>query len=357
MPDNDVKRVPAEKLRAFAAGVLEKVGCPKPHAEITAETLVESNLRGVDTHGVFLCDNYCKRLERGLFTPKPNVTFMKKRAALGVVDGDCGLGQVATWEATRRAVELAKECGIGAVAVRNSNHFGAAAYYAQYAASQGCIGMLWSHGESDVVPFGGRQKFFGTAPICFAAPAGFETPGYCADMATSQVAFGKIRAAGHAGKQIPPDWAVDADGNVLTKPAADDAIIKTYSAVPMAGSKGYGIAVMIESTCALLTGMPYGPHIIRKFDDWENTSALGHYVQAVDIEAFLPLDAFRRRIDEMFGELKAIPPAPGFSEVLIPGEPELRTKQERLRTGCPIAPETDELLTALGQRLGVPFPS
>ncbi|MBN1343654.1 MAG: Ldh family oxidoreductase [Phycisphaerae bacterium] len=357
MPSNDTKLIPADKLRAFAVGVFEKVGCPKEHAEITADVLIESNLRGVDTHGVFLCDNYCKRLEQGLFTPKPNVTFDKRRAALGTVDGDRGLGQPPTWLAMQKAIEMAKECGLGAVSVRNSNHFGAAAPYAIHAAERGCIGMLWSHGESDVIPFGGRKKFFGTAPICFAAPAGFDTPMYCADMATSQVAFGKIRAAGHAGKEIPPDWAVDADGNVLTKPASDDAIIKDYSAVPMGGAKGYGIAVMIEATCALLTGMPYGPHIIRKFDDWQNVSAMGHYVQAIDVEAFLPLTDFRRRIDEMFKELKAIPPAPGYKEVMIPGEPELRTKAQRLETGCPIAPETSNLLTALGKRMGVPFPS
>ncbi len=357
MTDDRAKRVSAEALRAFAAGVFEKVGCLREHAEITAGVLVESNLRGVDTHGVFLCDNYCKRLERGLFAPKPDVTFEKRRAALGTVDGGCGLGQPPTWLAMGKAIEMAKECGVGAVSVKNSNHFGAAAPYAIYAAEHGCIGMLWSHGESDVIPFGGRKKFFGTAPICFAAPAGFETPMYCADMATSQVAFGKIRAAGHAGKEIPPDWAVDADGNVLTKPASDDQIIKDYAAVPMGGAKGYGIAVMIETTCSLLTGMPYGPHIIRKFDDWESVSAMGHYVQAIDVEAFLPLDEFRRRIDGMFKELKAIPPSPGYDEVMIPGEPELRTKQERLKTGCPIVADTDTLLTALGERLGVPFPA
>jgi len=353
---SEQKTYPASVLRDFARAALRAAGCPPEHAQITAEILIESNLRGVDTHGVFLCDNYCRRLQRGLMNSRPKLTFEKTRAATGILDGDRGLGQVATCHAMTHAIELARAGGVGVVAVRNSNHFGAAAYYAQMAARRGCLGMLWSHGESDVVPFGGKRKFFGTNPICFAAPAGYNTPMYTADMATSQVAFGKIRAAGLAGKEIPAGWALDRDGNVLTHPPSQASELAEVSAVPMAGAKGYGVSVFIELTCSALTGMPFGPHIVRKFDNWQQQAALGHYVQAIDIEAFMPLDAFRRNVDEMFAELKACPTAPGFDEVLLPGEPELRTQARRERDGCPIPSEVHQLLSDLGAELGVEFP-
>ena len=341
--------IPAEKLRAFGGGVFQKVGVPKEDAKTVAEILVESNLRGIDTHGIYLCNLYARRLEKGLINPTPRFSFEKKRAGVGVLDADFSLGQLSTLEAARKAVELARGAGTGIVAVKNSNHFGAAAYYAEYCAKQDCIGLVMSDGECDVIPFGGRDKFLGTNPICCCIPAG-EYPWFCMDMATSEVAFGKVRAAAEAGKSIPPNWAVDTDGKPIT-----DAT-KAYAVVPMSGAKGYAIGLMIEILSSRLTGMPYGAHIVRKFDDWENKAFMGHYVQAMDISAFCPVDEFKRRMDELFADLKGQPRMDGVDEILIPGEPELRTKMERLREGCPIREEDADLLRQLGEDLGVPFP-
>ncbi len=171
------------------------------------------------------------------------------------------------------------------------------------------------------------------------------------DMATSEVAFGKIRAAAEAGKTIPSNWAVDRNGKPVTDPA------KAYAAVPMSGAKGYAIGVMIEILSSRLTGMPYGAHIIRKFDDWENKAFMGHYVQAIDIGAFCPVNEFKKRADEFFEDLKGQPTAPEVKEILIPGEPELRTKSLREKEGCPMREEDVRLLGQLGEELGVPFPA
>lgn len=341
--------IPAEKLRAFGGGVFQKVGVPKEDAKTVAEILVESNLRGIDTHGIYLCNLYARRLEKGLINPTPRFSFEKKRAGVGVLDADFSLGQLSTLEAARKAVELARGAGTGIVAVKNSNHFGAAAYYAEYCAKQDCIGLVMSDGECDVIPFGGRDKFLGTNPICCCIPAG-EYPWFCMDMATSEVAFGKVRAAAEASKSIPPNWAVDTDGKPIT-----DAT-KAYAVVPMSGAKGYAIGLMIEILSSRLTGMPYGAHIVRKFDDWENKAFMGHYVQAMDISAFCPVDEFKRRMDELFADLKGQPRMEGVDEILIPGEPELRTKMQREREGCPIREEDADLLRQLGEDLGVPFP-
>jgi ureidoglycolate dehydrogenase (NAD+) len=342
--------IPAEELRAFAGGVFEKVGVAEPEARITAEILVEANLRGTDTHGIYLCNVYARRLQKRLINPTPTFQFEKRRSGLGILDADFSLGQPATMEAARRAVELARDAGVGIVAVKNSNHFGAAAYYAEFCARQDCIGLVMSDGECDVIPFGGREKFLGTNPICCCVPSGIE-PWFCMDMATSEVAFGKVRAAAEAGASIPPTWAVDRDG----KPVTDAT--KAYAVVPMSGAKGYALGLMIEILSSRLTGMPYGAHIVRKFDDWENRALMGHYIQAIDIAAFCSVPEFKKRMDELVADLKSQPAAPGIEEILIPGEPEWRTKRLRQQEGCPIREEDARLLRQLGRELGVRFPA
>ena len=265
------------------------------------------------------------------------------------MDADFSLGQPATMEAARQAVALAKDAGIGLVTVKNSNHFGTASYYAEYIAGQGCIGLVVCDGECDVIPFGGREKFFGTDPICCCVPSQNQ-PWFCMDMATSEVAFGKVRAAAEAGQTIPPNWAVDQEGNPVT-----DAR-QAYAVVPMSGAKGFAFGMMIEILSSRLTGMPYGAQIIRKFDDWENRAFMGHYIQAIDIEAFCPMEEFKKSMQELISDLKRQPTAPGVKEILVPGEPEWRKKLKRSKDGCPIRKEDAELLTKLGEDFDVPFP-
>ena len=341
--------VQAQRLQEFGQAVFEKVGVPAQHAKETAEILVDANLRGIDTHGIYLSNLYARRLQQKLINPSPEFHFEKRRAGVGILDADFSLGQPATLEATRQAVRLAKDAGVGIVAVKNSNHFGTASYYAQYIAGQDCLGIVMSDGECDVIPFGGREKFLGTNPICNCVPSG-KQPWFCMDMATSEVAFGKVRAAAEAGKIIPPNWAVDRDGNPVT-----DAT-QAYAVVPMSGAKGYALGLMIEILSSRLTDMPYGAHIIRKFDDWENKAFMGHYIQAIDIEAFCPVDEFKTGMDELIDDLKSQPKAKGVAEILIPGEPEWRTKIRREKAGCPIRKEDADLLHQLGEDMGVPFP-
>ncbi|MCL5099203.1 MAG: Ldh family oxidoreductase, partial [Candidatus Omnitrophica bacterium] len=179
--------------------------------------------------------------------------------------------------------------------------------------------------------------------------------GFTIDMATSEVAYGKIIAAGRAGKTIPVGWAVDQDGNPVTHPSNVESILSRYSALPMSGPKGYGLATMIEWMCGVMAGMPWGPHIVRKFDDFDHRAPIGHYVQALDVSAFIPIDLYRQQVDQFCAELKAVPPAPGFSEVMLPGEPELRTAAHRAQAGCPIPSDQVQLLRRLADDLGVPF--
>jgi ureidoglycolate dehydrogenase (NAD+) len=347
--------VSAEELVRFASAILNGAGVPEASARLAAEIIVEANLRGVDTHGVWYLDVYARRLRKGLINCTPNLAFETRGASFGILDADHGLGQLAAFQAMEHAVVMARKTGIAAVSVRNSNHFGAAAYYAMWAARRNCLGLVWSTSETYVVPYGGKERFFGTNPMAISAPPGKRFPGFTLDMATSEVAYGKIIAAGKAGTKIPPGWAVDQDGQPVTDPSNVDSILAHYSALPMSGPKGYGLATMIEWMCSLMTGLPWGPHIVRKFEDWENRAPIGHYVQAIDVEAFMPIESYRERVDQFCAELKAVPPAPGFSEVMLPGEPELRTAERRAQAGCPLPADQVLLLKHLAEDLKVPF--
>jgi ureidoglycolate dehydrogenase (NAD+) len=347
----EMKTVQAEKLVRFGKEILAKVGVSEADAAKVAEILVESNLRGVDTHGIYLVNLYSKRIEKGLINPKPDMKFERTRTATGVLNADTALGQLATLRAMDEAIGIAKECGTGTVLVKNSTHFGAGAYYTNHAAESGMIGILMAHSETDVVLFGGKKPYLGTNPYSVAIPAGKRRP-FLMDMATSEVAFGKVRAAAEAGQTIPPNWAVDEEGNSVT-----DAK-KAKAVTPMSGAKGYGIGLMIELLSSGLTGMAFGPGIVRKFDDWEHPQQLGHFVEAIDPSAFMDLDAFRKRVDQIFDDISSQPALQDnpFGRILIPGEPEYERKERRLKEGCPIAPVIADQLADLGKRHGVEWP-
>jgi ureidoglycolate dehydrogenase (NAD+) len=347
--------VPADRLRAFAADLLCASGMRRDEAELAARVIVDANLRGVDTHGVFLLSLYVRRMRRGLINPTPTMRFERRRAAIGVLDADGGMGHVATARAMEHAVAMAREAGVATVLITQSNHFGAAAYYAMWAAQHDCVGMVWSPAESSVVPHGGRARFFGTNPIAISAPRGDRYPGFTLDMATSAVAGGKIYAAGKNRKAIPEGWAIDPQGRPVTQPSDDDAVLGAYLGLPAAGAKGYGLATMIEFTTSLLMGTQWGPTIVRWSDDFQHRVSISHYVQALDVEAFVEMGEYRRRVDEFCAALKAIPPAEGAGEVLLPGEPELRTAERRAVTGCPLTPHVAGVLRDLAGEVGIPF--
>lgn len=341
--------VKADALREFARKLLMSVGVPPDDATLAGDSLVESNLRGVDTHGVTRLKVYCERIEKGLVKAKPQMRFELHRPGAGVLDGDCGLGQVVTSRAIDTACDLAAKGGIGAVAIQNSAHFSAAAYYAARAARRGMVGFVVGHAEADVVPFGGRAPVLGTNPISVAFPSDGPEP-FIMDMATSAVPMGAVLLAAKEGRAIPADWAVDAEGRPVTDPKLAKAV------KPMAGPKGYALAIVIDVLSSLLTGAGFGRHIRRQYDDWTQPQRLGAFCWAIDIGAFVPPEEFGRRIAEMFGEIRAVPPAEGFAKVCIPGELEAAKKRDRLAGGVPLGEGVVAELAAFGRAHGVEFP-
>jgi ureidoglycolate dehydrogenase (NAD+) len=338
----------SSQLSAFAQNVLVSCGVPREDAHIVAECLTFANLSGIDSHGMVRLAHYVRRLGNGTIKAQPAITFEKTAPSLGVVDGGDGLGHVVTYRACTEAMQLAEENGNGVVIVKNSSHFGMTGYYVDRIISQGYAAMLMTATDRMLVPFGGRKAFFGTNPLA----VGFPSDGIplMLDMATTSIPYGKIAVAQTEGKPIPPDWGLDEDGNPTTDP---NKVVGLY---PIAGPKGSGLAMIIDIFCSILTGMAWGPHINRMYIDMDQPRKLGHFVMALDIKRFMPLDVFKRRLGEMNNELNTMPPAQGFSRVYYPGQVEGERRMARRAQGIPIDPGLWQELEGLSARFNIPFP-
>ena len=313
-----------------------------------AATLVWTSLRGVDSHGVARVPVYAERLRSGAINGRPRPSVASRDGALAVVDGDRGPGQVAALFATDLSIELAREHGVGAVGVRHSAHFGAAAYYAMRAAEAGLVAVAMTNTEPLVIPYGGAERALGTNPICLAAPTASGI--FNLDLATSQVAINRIYNARDEGRPIPEGWGVDERGAPTTDAAA------VHAGVPLGGYKGYALALMVEVLCGVLPGAGVRHGVGDLYGGGTGAQDTGHFHLALDPERTVGRDRFAAVLDGLLDELRAIPPAPGFDEVLVAGDPEDRARAERARTGVPIEPALWGTLRALSDELGVPVP-
>ena len=270
-----------------------------------------TSLRGTDSHGVARLPVYIERLRAGVLNARPRPSVLRRDGAVAVVDGDQGPGQVAAVFATDVSIELAREHGAGVVVVRRSAHFGAAAYYAMRAAEQGLVAMAMTNTEPLVIPYGGAEPALGTNPICLAAPAAGGV--FNLDMATSQVAMNRVWNARDEGRPIPEGWGVDAEGRTTTDAAA------VVSGMPLGGYKGYGLALMVEVLCGVLAGAGVREGVGELYGGATAPQDTGHFHLAIDPERTVGRDRFAAVLEGLLGELRAIPPAPGFDEVLVAG--------------------------------------
>jgi LDH2 family malate/lactate/ureidoglycolate dehydrogenase len=322
--------VQAEPLKRYVVAVAERLGLPAGDAAVVAETLVEADLRGVHTHGVNALTGYARRLRGGGANPRPNVRVVRESAAVAVVDGDAGLGQVVAHFAMARAIERARQSGIGAVAAGNSSHFGAAAYYAAMALDHGMIGFATTSAGNRIAPIGGRTPVVGNNPLAWAIPAGRERS-ILLDMAQSVVAAGKLGMAARKGERIPLGWALDREGRPTDDPAAGAAGLL----VPIGGPKGFGLAVVMDVLSGALAGAALGRDLARTHQA-DRPSRLGHFFMAIDVGQFQPIEEFRDRIDRMIADVHAAEPSEPGTRLYLPGEIEWLAKEERLVRGIPL---------------------
>jgi ureidoglycolate dehydrogenase (NAD+) len=323
------KIVSHEELKGLVVKKLTKAGLQADHAGVVADVLVHADLRGVSSHGVLRTEHYVKRINEGGLNPNADFSVKDTGPSSAVFNGDDGMGHVIAKEAMDYAIELAQKNGIGMVAVTNSSHCGALSYFVQQAAESNMIGMAMTHTDKVVVPFGGAKPFFGTNPIAFGFPAKESKP-VILDMATSNVAFGKVLHAREAGSSIPGDWGVDESGKSTTDPNEVSALL------PFAGPKGYGLAMVVDIMSGLLTGAAFGPHITTMYGDYAKKRELGHFVCAINPSVFTDPTGFLQNMDQMINEIHGTEPAEGFDKVMVPGEPEQLREEERRQSGIPV---------------------
>lgn len=342
-------RIAHQPLADFARCVLEAVNVPHAAAKLVADSLVSANLRGVDSHGVQLLIWYTQQIQDGNIDIATVGQVASENGSCMVYDGMNGLGQVVSDQCCDHAIRLAWANGLGMVTARNSSHFGASAWWAQKLAAAGLIGIVTCNATPLVAPWQGMDKMLGTNPICMAVP-GPNT--FLLDMATTTVALNRIHKAILSGDtDIPAGWAMDAEGNPTTNPQ----IALTGLPMPLGGYKGTGLALMVEVLCAVLSGGAMMTEVggLRVKN---RPMRVSHFFLAIDPARFLPIGQFQARMQQMHDTVKGSRPAAGFEEVLIAGDPEWRSDEERRRDGVPIARGIWDELTKLAQALNVAVP-
>ncbi len=341
--------VPAEALEAWVLALLEAAGLEQEAAATMAASLVEASLRGVDSHGVALLPGYLARIRGGGINRRPRPRVVSEEGAVAVVDGDDGPGQVAGVFAAELSVTLARRHGLGAVSVRRSGHYGAAAHYTMLVARRGLVALSTTNAEPGVVPFGGREPELGTNPIAFAAPAGDGL--LVLDMATSQVAANRVWGAMDAGRPLEPGWAVDEAGQPTTDP---DAV---HAMAPLGGYKGYGLGLVVEVLSGVLGGAGVASGVSPLFEADDRPQQLGHFHLALDPERTVGRARFEETLSGLVEHLRRSPPAEGFDAVLVAGDPEERRRREREAGGVPLAPPLAVALRDLSSELSVEPPT
>ena len=342
-----MRNIPAERLAAWAFACLRKAGVPDPEARLVADSLVQTSVWGVDSHGILRLTHYLRRLTIGSIKGAATPVVTRTGPVTAQVHGEDGLGIVHAALAMEVAIEMARESGAGIVGVGHSSHCGAMQLYTRMAARERLVGIAMTHSSSVVVPFGGKQKYFGTNPISIAFPRAGGEP-VCLDMATSQVAWNKVLNARIEGHELEPGLAVDAEGNPTTDPHRARAAIPLGG--PIYGYKGYCLAFMVDLLCGVMNGMTYGRHINSMYEDLEHPRKIGHFLMALDPGRFAGGETMEATIDALVADLRT------QGEILYPGEPEERAQRERLASGIPVDTEALADMVAWSKELGVAPP-
>ncbi len=322
----DMVNVGAEDLKLMVVRKLTEVGMRQADAATVADVLVFADMRGTHSHGVLRVEHYTNRIRQGGMNLTPDMKLSQLKPAIGLVDAKGGVGHVASRFATEEAIKMAREHGFAVVGIKNSSHCGALAYYVKMAFDKKMASMVCVNTDKAVVPFGGKNRFFGTNPFAFGFPG--ERESILLDMATSEVAFGKIFYAREQNTAIPEGWAVDAEGNPTT-----DAH-KATALFPFGGAKGYGINMMVEALTGLMIGGVFGPHVKAMYDELDSYRDLSGFHLVIDPSVFG--DGYLKNAQQMIDEIHAEPAAAGFETVMIPGEIEERAMARSALSGINI---------------------
>lgn len=344
------RRVGAAELTTLVEAVFGACDMRAGDARTLAEALVDADLRGIHSHGVLRVPDYVAKLTVGGVDPRGTPRVVGGRGAAVVVDGGNSMGQIGGAFAMSRAIERAREHGVGAAALRGSNHCGALDRYAMMALPQRMIGVAATNALPTMAPWGGADKIVGINPIAVAIPALHERP-IVLDVAFGATAHGKIRVYHQKGHPLPEGWAFDADGAPTTDAAA--ALVGLIR--PIGDHKGVGLAMVAGILSSLLSGAAYGLES-GNMTDGAVAGVDGQFFLAFDVSAFEDVERFCGRVDRIVREVRASRRAPGVARLYVPGEMEHEFAERHVRDGIPLAERTLADLAEAARSRGVPLP-
>ena len=346
---NAPPRVSARRLRTFISRAFEKAGLPANDARILGELIAEADLRGTDTHGVFRLPLYLRRIKAGGINRRPNIRIVRECASTALVDGDNAMGHLVMRFAADAAIAKAKATGVGWVGARMSNHAGPAALYAMMPLAHDMVGLYFAVGSNNhLPPTGSAEALLGTNPIAVAIPADRE-PAVVMDMAPTVAAFGKVRLKAAQGEPMPVGWMIDRAGHPLTdaKRAGEGFLL------PIGDYKGYALSLIIGLLAGTLNQAAFGRDIVDFLKHPGAATNTGQSILAVRVDAFCPIEVFKRNVDAVVRMIRDSQRLPGVERVWLPGEQSHTRRMERLVQGVPIPATLQRNLDELARELGI----
>jgi len=354
--------VDVSTITSFIKQTFIKVGVPEDDADIVADVLISSDLRGIESHGIGRLDYYLKFIKAGVQNPVTRFEIVKQTAGIALVDGHNGMGQVISYKAMKIAIEKAKNVGVAAVAVRNSSHFGICGYYPLMAIKEDMAGFAFTNARPAISPTFGKEPMFGTNPIAFGVPTDNECP-FLLDMATSITQRGKIEVLDREGKPTPEGWAIDPEGNYVTDPSALLQMFgqKAASLLPLggageelAGHKGYGLAMLVEILSSAFSGGPFCWGVSGVDETGKKApTRLGHFFIVINISHFIDVDTFKKIAGNMVRTLRASGKLPNQNRIYTAGEKEYEKEQEIPKTGIAINETLQKTMREIKDEYGV----
>ena len=344
---NTLELIPYKRLREFGKEVLMALGVSDKHSSYVIDALLYASLLGIDSHGIRLLPHYVRAIKGGRLNPRPEFNFERILPSTARLNADHTLGHIAGMEAVLYAVDMAKDTGIGAVSVYNSSHCGAMGYYAIEGAKRDFIVLCFTNANALLNTPGATRPYLGINPVCISVPLANEPP-LCFDAAPSAITWNKLLQIKEKGERLPLNCAADAYGNPTDDPSAATQLL------PIGNYKGFGLAMMAEIFCGILSTMPYGRHISDMYKaSLSERRYLAQFYMLINISGFIPVELFKERTQEMVDEIRREPPSDKGRPVMVPGDKEKQCQKERFKNGIPIAQYDIKQLRELAIELNI----
>jgi LDH2 family malate/lactate/ureidoglycolate dehydrogenase len=357
----DIVYIDVNTLFNFIKDVFINLDVPKGHADIIADVLITSDLRGIDSHGIQRCKMYYDRIKEGIYNPKTNIKVVTDNKATAVLDGGSGIGHVIAYLAMRLAIEKAKRYGLGAVAVRNSTHFGIAGYYSLMAIKEGMIGFVTTNTRPAVPPTFGIEPMLGTNPLTYGAPTDEAFP-FLIDCATSIIQRGKVEVYDRLHKLLPEGVIISNNGNSKTDPSIvlNKLVNRSAALLPLGGEgentsghKGYGYATFAEILSSALQDGVYLKDTAGVMENGKKKLKIGHFFLAINVQNFIPIERFKEISGNIMRDLRNSKKVPGKDRIYTAGEKEYDNEIQRRKSGIPINKSLQNDIKIMQQELGL----